>query len=172
MDSSVRKTKIIKISAIVLAILLVIFVALILFSKRPQTAGKGTTSVEAFNARIDYHDEMNCRVGDKKDDAYNVAATDGWEQVTIENYELNGQKTTIYIVGEKYYVKANDSAKVYNLEYLNQLYGINFVESLKLSEDDDRKIYCDSQDVAKYQIENQLSYEDLSWKEAEHEEAQ
>ena len=172
MDSSVRKTKIFKTIAIILAVLLIIFVALILFSKRPQTAGKGSISAEDFNARIEYHDEMNCRVGDKKDDAYNLAATDGWEQVTIENYELNGEKITIHIVGEKYYVKTGDSAKIYNLDYLNELYNFDFIESLKLSNDDERKIYCGSQDKTKYQMEDRLKYEDQSWKEAKHEEAQ
>ena len=172
MGNSDKNKKIIKVVGIVLVVVFVILVALALFSKRPQNAGTGTTSIQDYNARIDYHDEMNCHVGDKKDKgALNVSATDGWTKISIENYELNGEKVTIHVVDDSVYLKSSSEKSIYSLEYFNKANNVDLYESLKLSEDDSRKIYCYAQSDEKYQIEKPTEYKNLIWKTVQDEEA-
>lgn len=172
MNNSDKKQKLKKIAIISAAIFFGVFIILIMISQRPQTAGKGNVSASDYNDRIDYRDEMNCRIGGKKDESgFTVAAKDGWSEVAIKNYDLNGQKVQLHMVGEKLYVNRDGDLKIYNVDYFNHEFSQNFPDSLMLSEGDSRKIHCTSQETSDYIIEKQRDYEDLSWKQVENEEA-
>lgn len=173
MDNGAKKQKLTKIALIVFVIVVAFFLGLILYSRRPQRVGKGKTSVADFNSRIDYHDEMNCVVGEKNNnDNLVISATDGWANALIENYDLANEKVTIRIADDKYYVDAPSGKKIYNLEYFNYEYKIDFFESLKLSDDDARPINCYAQDSSKYVLKNPREYEDYSMRKVEDEEEQ
>lgn len=171
MNNSDKKQKIIKIAIIAVSVFFGVFIILILISQRPQNAGTGNASVGDFNARIDYHDEMNCRVGDKKDNSsFVVAAKDGWNEAVIENFEIDGQKTNLHVIGDKIYVDKGGDKKAYNIAYFNYEYSLDFPNSLMLSSDDSRKIRCSAQDEEVYQIGDLKNYEDISWKKVPNEE--
>lgn len=171
MDNSNKKRKFLKIVLIILAVIGAIFLVLVLISKRPQHAGAGKTEVADYNARIDYRDEMNCRVGNKGDsNSFVVAATDGWSKLYVGDYDLNGRKVTIRIENETLYFEADSDRIKYDPGYFDYANNINLIESLKLQEGDSRKISCKGQETNLYDITGYRKFEDLTMKKAPHEE--
>lgn len=171
MDNNVKKQKIIKLALVIFACVIVVFLGLIIYSKRTQVAGKGKTSIDDYNARIEYRDEMNCNVGEQKDESHFIlAATDGWDNVSIENYDLNGEKVSIIISEDKLYVDASSGKKIYSLDYFNYEYKTDLFEDLKLSDGDSRAVRCYAQDSSKYDLRNSRQYEDWSSRKVPNEE--
>lgn len=166
MDNSAKNKKFRKIIAIIVVVVLVVFALLVIISKRPQHAGAGKTSAEDYNSRIDYRDEMNCRVGGSGDEGgFVLAATDGWSKVSIENLEINGTKVNIKIIDDAiYYNDGSDKLFAYNLDYLNHEKNIDLFEMLKVN-NSGTTISCRGQNKNMYVVENQARYKDItSWK--------
>jgi len=167
MDENVKRRKGIKIVLIILMVVLIVFVVLVAISNRPQHAGKGDISILDFNSRIDYRDEMNCRIGDASDkDALRVSAKDGWREYNIENLRLGEELARVYVNNDRVYLKTNTEMSIYNLAYFNYKYSQNLPESLMLDESDERKIHCGTQDKDDYDLEHVLDYENLVNKQA------
>lgn len=158
-ESAQKRKRLITIIGVSAGSFLVILAIIVLAIRRFSNTGAGDISVEEFNARIEYHDAMNCTVYDgnkAKSSDYAVTAKDGWDEVYISNIWLADNVTDIIYVDDLIYSVVYNGAKndrnvikeksfIETKEQFTKRTGLEFPDGLMLDNSDNRKIHCKAQ---------------------------
>lgn len=158
-ESAQKRKRLITIIGVSAGSFLAILAIIVLAIRRFSNTGAGDISVEEFNARIEYHDAMNCTVYDgnkAKSSDYAVTAKDGWDEVYISNIWLADNVTDIIYVDDLIYSVVYNGAKndrnvikeksfIETKEQFTKRTGLEFPDGLMLDNSDNRKIHCKAQ---------------------------
>ena len=168
-ESAQKRKRLLTIIGISAGSILVVLAIIVLAIRRYSNAGAGDISVEEFNARIEYHDVMNCTVyeGSKvKSSDFVVLAKDGWDEAYIGNIWLADNVTDIIYVNDLIYSVVYDGVKndknvvkeksfIETEEQFTKRTGLEFPEGLMLDLSDNRNIHCKAQgDELEYYLPN------------------
>lgn len=158
-ESAQKRKRLITIIGVSAGSFLAILAIIVLAIRRFSNTGAGDISVEEFNARIEYHDAMNCTAyegGKAKSSDYAVTAKDGWDEAYISNIWLADNVTDIIYVDDLIYSVVYKGAKndknvikeksfIETKEQFTKRTGLEFPDGLMLDNSDNRKIHCKAQ---------------------------